>query len=157
MSRTRSTIEPIPGSTASNPATARLSVGTPVMSRNTRRTRSERSTLKVSVAGTSAMPMMALPPEKALARANRGLRSPRSSGDASRPGRGRSGRNASMPSGAPQRLNRAPKDLRSAATGDPRSRSLPAQPRPGSQPSHPHATYGLAGAHSRTSRSQGRA
>src|SRR5262249_20785234 len=31
------------------------------------------------------------------------------------------------------------KDLRSAATGDPRSRSLPAQPRPGPQPWHRHA------------------
>src|SRR5262245_25553055 len=49
------------------------------------------------------------------------------------------------------------KDLRSAAIGDPRSRSLPAQPRPGLQPWHRHAPYRLGGAHSRTNRSRGRA
>src|SRR4051812_11022757 len=47
----------MPGSAASSPATTRRSVGTPVIRRSTRRTRSERSTLKVSVAGTSAIPM----------------------------------------------------------------------------------------------------
>ena len=56
MSPIRNTIEPIPGSEASRPATTRRSVGTAVISRNTRRMRSARSTLIVSVAGTSAMP-----------------------------------------------------------------------------------------------------
>ena len=47
----------MPGKAASRPATTRRSVGTPVIRRSTRKTRSERSTLKVSVAGTSAIPM----------------------------------------------------------------------------------------------------
>ena len=46
----------MPGSAASSPETTRLRVGTAVMSRSTRKTRSARSTENVSVAGTSAMP-----------------------------------------------------------------------------------------------------
>ena len=47
----RSTIEPMPGSAASRPATTALSVGTAVISRSARRMRSARSTLKVWLAG----------------------------------------------------------------------------------------------------------
>src|SRR5215467_14132215 len=56
MSAIRNRIELMPGSDASSPATTRLSVGTAVIRRSTRRMRSARKTVKVSVAGTSAMP-----------------------------------------------------------------------------------------------------
>jgi len=56
----------------------------------------------------------------------------------------------------PISLTASAKDLRSAATGDHRPTSLPAQPQPGPQPWHPHGPYRPGQAHNRTNRSRGR-